>query len=119
MTSPFEYAPAPESRALVSIRSSYGLFIDGEFVSPADGRTFKTVDPSTEEVLAEVSEAGPKDVDRAVAAARRAYDDTWSRMKPSTRGNVSSEISQSSGKLMPTERKASPIQARKSAPLRP
>ena len=83
MTSPFEYAPAPESRNLVSIRSSYGLFIDGEFVSPKDGRTFKTIDPATEEVLAEVSEAGPADVDRAVAAARRAYDDTWSRMKPS------------------------------------
>ena len=45
MTSPFEYAPAPESRNLVSIRSSYGLFIDGEFVSPKDGRTFKTIDP--------------------------------------------------------------------------
>ena len=86
MTSPFEYTPAPESRNLVSIRSSYGLFIDGEFVSPKDGRTFKTIDPATEEVLAEVSEAGPADVDHAVAAARRAYDDTWSRMKPSTRG---------------------------------
>ena len=82
----FEYAPAPESRSLVSIRSSYGLFINGEFVAPTDGHTFKTVDPATEEVLAEVSEAGPKDVDRAVAAARRAYDDTWSRMKPGTRG---------------------------------
>ena len=82
----FEYAPAPESRSLVSIRSSYGLFIDGEFVAPTDGHTFKTVDPSTEEVLAEVSEAGANDVARAVAAARRAYDDTWSRMKPSTRG---------------------------------
>ena len=82
----FEYAPAPESRSLVSIRSSYGLFIDGEFVAPTDGHTFKTVDPATEEVLAEVSEAGSNDVDRAVAAARRAYDDTWSRMKPSTRG---------------------------------
>ena len=86
MTSPFEYAPAPESRSLVSIRSSYGLFIDGEFVAPKDGRTFKTIDPSTEEVLAEVSEAGPADVDRAVAAARRAYDKTWARMKPATRG---------------------------------
>ncbi len=71
MPESFEYAPAPESRSIVSIRSSYGLFVDGEFVAPTDGRTFKTIDPSTEEVLAEVSEAGPKDVDRAVAAARR------------------------------------------------
>ena len=75
----FEYAPAPESRALVSIRSSYGLFIDGEFVSPSDGHTFKTVDPATEEVLAEVSEAGAKDVDRAIAAPEHAPTTTRGR----------------------------------------
>jgi aldehyde dehydrogenase (NAD+) len=86
MPEAFEYAPAPESRSIISIRSSYGLFIDGEFAAPTDGRTFKTIDPSTEEVLAEVSEAGPKDVDRAVAAARRAYATTWGSMKPSERG---------------------------------
>jgi aldehyde dehydrogenase (NAD+) len=76
----FEYAPAPESRAIVDLRSSYGLFVDGEFVDSADGRSFKSVSPATEEVLAEVSEAGPADVDRAVQAARRAYTKTWSRM---------------------------------------
>ena len=44
---PFEYAPAPESRAIVDIRSSYGLFINGEFVDPVGGKSFKTVSPST------------------------------------------------------------------------
>jgi aldehyde dehydrogenase (NAD+) len=76
----FEYAPAPESRDIVSLRESYGLFIDGEFSPGADGRAFKTISPATEEVLAEVTEAGPADVDRAVTAARKAYDHTWSRL---------------------------------------
>jgi aldehyde dehydrogenase (NAD+) len=82
----FDYAPAPESRAVVNLRSSYGLFINGEFVEPAAKGTFKTVNPATEEVLAEVSEAGEADVDRAVAAARRAYDRVWSRLPGRERG---------------------------------
>ena len=80
MASRFEYAPAPESRSVVDIRSSYGLFIGGEFVDPADGASFKTVSPATEEVLAEVADASAEDVDRAVKAARRAYTRVWSRM---------------------------------------
>ncbi|MQA81460.1 MAG: aldehyde dehydrogenase family protein [Streptosporangiales bacterium] len=77
---PFEYAPAPESAAVVDIRSHYGLFVDGEFVDATDGQSFKTVNPASEEVLAEVSAAGPADVDRAVRAARRAYDRVWGPM---------------------------------------
>ena len=65
---------------MVHLASSYGLFIDGEFVDPADGASFKTVNPATEEVLADVAEAGAADVDRAVAAARAAYDGVWGRM---------------------------------------
>src|SRR3954471_23428591 len=73
----FEYAPAPESRSIVTIEPTYGLFIDGEFV---DGKgTFKTVSPASEEVLAEVAVAAPEDVDRAVAAARRAFT-SWSAL---------------------------------------
>ena len=82
----FEYAPAPESRAIVSLRESYGLFIDGQFAPSADGRSFKTISPATEEVLAEVAEAGPADVDRAVTAARAAYERTWSVLPPRERG---------------------------------
>jgi aldehyde dehydrogenase (NAD+) len=76
----FEYAPAPESRSVVDIDSSYGLFINGEFVEPASGTTFKTVNPATEEVLADISEAGADDVERAVRAARTAYEDVWGPM---------------------------------------
>ncbi|MEV0730819.1 aldehyde dehydrogenase family protein [Polymorphospora sp. NPDC050346] len=76
----FEYAPAPESRAVVDLKPSYGLFIGGEFVEPADGGSFKSVNPASEEVLAEVAEAGAADVDRAVRAARKAYDKVWGPM---------------------------------------
>ena len=82
----FEYAPAPENRAVVDIQPSYGLFINGEFVDGSSGRGFKTVDPATEEVLAEVTEAGADDVDAAVRAARTAYDKVWSRMSGTERG---------------------------------
>lgn len=75
----FDYAPAPESRAVVDIAPSYGLFIDGEFTEAADGKVFKTVSPATEEVLSEVAEAGEADVDRAVKAARKAFE-KWSAL---------------------------------------
>ncbi|MFL6003007.1 MAG: aldehyde dehydrogenase family protein, partial [Nocardioides sp.] len=74
-----EYAPAPESRSIVDIKPSYGLFIGGEFVD-GHGKAFKTISPATEEVLSEVADADEADVDAAVKAARRAYTRTWSRM---------------------------------------
>ncbi|MFC5635445.1 aldehyde dehydrogenase family protein [Streptomyces bullii] len=83
-SSAFAYAPAPESRAIVDIASSYGLYIDGEFTDAADGKVFKTVSPSTEEVLSEVAQAGEADVDRAVKAARRAFE-KWSALPGSER----------------------------------
>ena len=75
----WEYAPAPESRAIGRLRESYGMFVDGQF-SSGEGGTFKTVNPADEEVLAEVAVAGEADVDRAVAAARRGYETTWGPM---------------------------------------
>ncbi|MPZ94465.1 MAG: aldehyde dehydrogenase family protein [Propionibacteriales bacterium] len=81
----FEYAPAPESRSIVDLQSSYGLFIDGAFVDTTDGRSFKSVSPATEEVLAEITEAGPGDVDRAVKAARRAHTRVWGPMSGAER----------------------------------
>ncbi|MFC4032795.1 aldehyde dehydrogenase family protein [Streptomyces polygonati] len=81
----FEYAPAPESRAIVDLAPSYGLFIDGEFTEAADGTVFKTVSPSTEEVLAEVARAGEADVERAVGAARKAFV-KWSALPGAERG---------------------------------
>ncbi len=76
----FEYAPAPESRSVVDLKPSYGLFIDGAFVDPADGGSFKSINPASEEVLSEVAEGGPQDVDRAVRAARKAYEKVWGPM---------------------------------------
>jgi aldehyde dehydrogenase (NAD+) len=80
-----EYAPAPESTSILNLKSEYGLFIDGEFVD-GSGEVFDTISPATEEVIARIAQADASDVDRAVAAARRAYDRTWSRMSGSDRG---------------------------------
>jgi aldehyde dehydrogenase (NAD+) len=74
---PWEYAAAPESKDIVSIRDRYGLFIGGKFVEPKSGIYFETINPSNEESLAEVAEAGPEDVGLAVAEAGRAFDKSW------------------------------------------
>jgi len=79
-TVPWDYAPAPQERGIVTIAPSYGLFVGGEFAAAADGRTFATVNPATEEPLAEVALAGEADVDRAVRAARAAYEKVWGPM---------------------------------------
>ena len=82
----FEYAPAPESAALVDIKSEYGLFINGKFVAPKSGKTFKTINPATEEVLAKIAYAELADVNLAVTAARNAFTKTWSKMPAAERG---------------------------------
>ena len=80
----FDYAPAPESRSVVTISPTYGFFIDGAFTRPK--ATFATLNPADESVLAEVSQAGPKDVDKAVAAARAAFEGEWGRLSGAERG---------------------------------
>jgi acyl-CoA reductase-like NAD-dependent aldehyde dehydrogenase len=82
----FEYAPAPESAALVDIKSEYGLFINGKFVAPKSGKTFTTINPATEEVLAKVAYAELADVNLAVTAARNAFTKTWSKLPATERG---------------------------------
>ena len=80
----FEYAPAPESRAIVSIKPKYGHFINGSFVS---GRKhFPTINPATEEILSHIALGGTSDVDKAVAAAQKAYTKTWSKLSGKERG---------------------------------
>ncbi|NQW32047.1 MAG: aldehyde dehydrogenase family protein [Actinomycetales bacterium] len=81
----FQYAPAPESTAIVNINSSNDLFINGEF-TPGHGAPFKTINPATEEVLAEIAQANEEDVNAAVMAARKAYDKSWSKMSGRDRG---------------------------------
>ncbi len=80
----FDYAPAPES-VRPQIRDDYGLFIDGRWTPPESGLTFETVNPATETVLARVAQAGAADVDRAVRAARKAYDKYWRKLKSADR----------------------------------
>ena len=82
----FEYAPAPESAALVDIKNQYGLFINGKFVAPKAGKTFTTINPATEEVLAKIGYAELADVNLAVTAARNAFEKTWAKMPAAERG---------------------------------
>ena len=88
----FEYAPAPEATDHVKIASRYDLFIGGEFVRAHSKRRFPTVNPATEEILAEVSEADEVDVDRAVAAAADAFR-SWSALPPTRRARYIFRIS--------------------------
>jgi aldehyde dehydrogenase (NAD+) len=73
------YDAAPESAAIAHLKPSYGLFINGEFTDPASHESFETLNPATEVPLARVALASSADVDRAVAAARTAYDKVWSK----------------------------------------
>jgi aldehyde dehydrogenase (NAD+) len=79
------YEPAPESTDVVHLRDRYGLFIDGDFVEPKSDKWFTTIDPATEEPLAEVADAGPEDVDLAVRSAREAFDSGWRDLPGSER----------------------------------
>jgi aldehyde dehydrogenase (NAD+) len=77
----WDYAPAPEATDIVSLKDTYGLFINGEFVDPVDGEYFKTINPATEEVLSAIPVAAEDDIDKAVVAARKAFSE-WSGVSP-------------------------------------
>jgi aldehyde dehydrogenase (NAD+) len=85
-STPFAYAPAPES-VRPALKSSYGLFIGGRFVAPRSGKTFQSINPATEEPIAEVADAGAEDVARAVDAARKAFP-KWAKTKPAERAKL-------------------------------
>jgi len=76
----WSYAPAPESKSSASFNKQYDLFINGEWVKPLSHKYFDTINPANEEKLAEVAEANAADVDRAVKAARNAYEKVWKKM---------------------------------------
>jgi aldehyde dehydrogenase (NAD+) len=84
----WEYASAPESRGIVSIEERYQLYVGGSWVAPSTGEYYPTIDPATEEPLAEVAHGGPDDVDTAVDAARSAFDDGWATAPPSERAKL-------------------------------
>jgi aldehyde dehydrogenase (NAD+) len=82
----WSYAPAPEAKDYIKLRSRYPLFIGGKFVAPKSGRYFDSINPATEETVAEIAEANAKDVAAAVSAARRAYNNVWGKMPGRERG---------------------------------
>jgi aldehyde dehydrogenase (NAD+) len=82
----WSYSPAPESTDLIHIAVKNDLFINGEFIPSEKGNYFETINPANEEKLAEVAEADKVDVDKAVKAARKAYDNVWSKMDSAERG---------------------------------
>jgi len=84
--SDFEYANSPESKAIAKIASSYDLFIGGKFVKPKKGKSFNTINPATEEILAKIAYADKLDIDLAVASARSAYTKVWSKLPAKERG---------------------------------
>ncbi len=81
----WEYASAPESTGHILLKEKYDLYIDGKWVKPSSGKYFDTINPANKEKLASVAHANDKDVDKAVKAARKAYDTVWSKMAPSER----------------------------------
>jgi aldehyde dehydrogenase (NAD+) len=83
--SAWEYATAPESREIVKLQERYGIFVGGEFVEPRSGEYYETLDPSSEERLAEIPQAGPEDVALAVGSARDAFENGWSTASPAER----------------------------------
>lgn len=78
--------PAPESTGHINLKESYGHFINGKFVEPKSGKYFDTTNPATHEHLAKVAEGNEADVNAAVSAARKAYDNVWSKMPAQERG---------------------------------
>ena len=82
----WELSPSPESTKGIVLKEKYDLFIDGKWQKPAGNDYFKTVNPATGELIAEVAKAGKADVDKAVKAARKAYETIWSAMPGKERG---------------------------------
>ncbi len=79
----FEYAAAPESRAIVSLDDAYGLYVGGRWLEPSE--TYTTISPASEEPLAQVAQASAEDVAAAVDAAREAFEGSWSALRPAER----------------------------------
>jgi aldehyde dehydrogenase (NAD+) len=79
-SSDWNYAPSLESTTHIKLKKKYELFIDGKFVKPKSNKYFDTINPATEEKIAEIAEADQKDIDAAVKAARNAYNNVWSKL---------------------------------------
>ena len=81
-----KYSPAPESKSAAKIKDQYDLFINGKFEKPLSKKYFDTINPATEEKLSRIADANAADVNKAVKAARNAYENVWKKMHPKDRG---------------------------------
>jgi len=89
----WQYAPAPESKSHIKLNDRYELFINGKFIKPSSGKYFETINPATEETISEIAEANAADVDKAVKAARNAYERVWKKMPGAERAKYIFRIS--------------------------
>jgi aldehyde dehydrogenase (NAD+) len=78
-------APAPESKSVANIAERYDLFINGKFEKPSSKKYFNTINPANEEKLSSIAEANAADVNKAVVAARTAYEKVWKKTSPKER----------------------------------
>lgn len=85
----WSYAPAPESKSAASIKPQYDLFINGEWQKPNSKKYFNSTNPANEEKISEVADANEADVNKAVVAARNAYEKVWKNRKSRKRHNHS------------------------------
>ncbi|MBI3510421.1 MAG: aldehyde dehydrogenase family protein [Bacteroidetes bacterium] len=82
----WNYSPSPESTGHIRLEKRYDHFINGQFVKPAGGKYFPSINPATEKVIAEVAYGDERDIDKAVKAARNAYEKVWKKMPGAERG---------------------------------
>ncbi len=82
----WSYAPAPEANNYIQLKARYGHFINGKVVAPHSGKYFASINPATEEKLAEIAEGDGHDVDAAVRSARAAYKNVWNKLPGRERG---------------------------------
>jgi aldehyde dehydrogenase (NAD+) len=88
----WKYSEAPESTSHIQIQKKYDLFIDGKFTKPVKGKYFDTINPASDEKISEIAEASKEDVDKAVKAARKAFN-SWSKLSGKERGKYIYRIS--------------------------
>lgn len=82
----WEYSSSLEGTSHIQLNKQYDLFIGGKFVKPHSGKYFETINPATGEVIASIAQADETDVDKAVKAARKAYNEVWKNMSGKERG---------------------------------
>jgi aldehyde dehydrogenase (NAD+) len=81
----WNFSPSLESTGHVKLKEQYDLYIDGKWIKPESGIYFETINPANKKKLADVAYANEKDVDKAVKAARNAYDTVWSKLNGNER----------------------------------